>query len=61
MAGKVLDFINEQLIVVTGKSGTDIWQQPPGCQQVCEPPVIQTSGGILIMPDIRAVFWKGAG
>ena len=56
MSGKVLDFIDEQLIVVTGKPGTDIRQQPPGCQQVCEPPVIQSSGRILIMPGIRARY-----
>ncbi|VCW48511.1 hypothetical protein BANRA_05068 [Escherichia coli] len=55
MAGKVTDFINEQLIVVTGKSGTDIWQQPRAVSR-CEPPVIQPSGGILIMPDIRARY-----
>ncbi len=32
MSGKVLDFIDKQFIIVTGKPDTDIRQQPPGCQ-----------------------------
>lgn len=31
MSGKVLDFIDEQLIVITDKPGSDIRQKPPRC------------------------------
>ncbi|KLQ03280.1 hypothetical protein ABF77_12800 [Enterobacter roggenkampii] len=29
--GKVLDLIDKQFIVITGKPGADILQKPPGC------------------------------
>ena len=62
MSGKVLDFIDKQFIIVTGKPDTDIRQQPPGLSVN-----VRASGDTAVRRDPDnaghscAVFWVGAG